>query len=194
VAYVSYAAIVTSQKSHVLSSTLKLSVLSTRTALFLPIYSTLMWLSLVVPDLYIGVQLPLAMFEAYSFFSFFAMVVTNLGGPQGCVDVMRSLNRQAYCNCCCPVEAGKFYLRVNNAIFHMLTTRVVVVFITVISNYLGSKVVTIIFSLVSLFLVANAFLSLVNFCKSLKPHYNMFLIVSVQTNTFTTFHQICLLL
>jgi hypothetical protein len=180
VAYVMYGFVIYAQKGHVTASTMKLSVLSSRTALFLPIYTFLMWLSLMVPDLYLGLQLPMAAFEAYSFFSFFAMVVTNLGGPQGCVDAMRSMKRLPYCSCCCPEDAGKFYLRVTSAIFHMLTTRVVIVFITVISGYVGAKVVTVIFSLVSLALVANAFISLVMFCKYLEcvpVHFNALLLM-----------------
>lgn len=168
IAYASYVGILFAQKAYLGTLTLKLSVLSTRTALFLPIYATIMWLSLVVPDIYLALQIPTALFEGYSFYCFFAMIVFNLGGPQGCVDVMRHLKTTPVCNTvcscnCCPEDAGFFYLRVNSALFHLQTTRCVIVFISVICSYVGLKAPATVLAFISLFFVANGFLSLVNF-------------------------------
>ena len=43
----------------------------TRTSQFLPIYATIMWLSVVAPDFYLPGQIPIAIAEGYSFFCFF---------------------------------------------------------------------------------------------------------------------------
>ena len=160
------------QKGSVGTLTLRLSVLSTRTALFLPIYSTIMWLSVLVPDLYLALQIPTALFEGYSFYCFFMMIVYNLGGPQAAIDVMRHLKSTPVCNTicscnCCPTDPGFFYLRVNSALFHLQTTRCVIVFVSVIFSYLNMKAAAAVLAFLSLFFVANGFLSLVNFCKYL---------------------------
>ena len=163
--------------------TLRISVLSCRTAVFLPAYSICMWFSLIIPSLYLPLQILVSVAEGYCFFSFFAMITSNLGGCQKTSYILTDLYRDgkrpliAYC---CPNNGPSFYHRVYNALWHFLNTRTVFVTITSILQMFvhyddsisdhGIKVLRVfayLFTLVAFLLLANGFSSLVFFYEML---------------------------
>jgi hypothetical protein len=147
--------------------TLRIQVLSTRLATFLPFYATVLFLCVVLPDAYLGLQIVIAIIEALSFYFFFSMIVANLGGPDNVIAEMDKLKATPYCCvCCCPATAEAYYNRLQWALFHFGTTRPVLVTLQAICGYKGLELGVAIFSLLSFCLVVNAFLSLVLFCKS----------------------------
>lgn len=153
-------------------TTLRIQVLSTRTAIFLPVYSIIIWMSLVVPVLYVPLEVPTALAEGYCFFCFFTMVVTNLGGPSETIAVMEETGRQPLCPCCCPTTSLGFFKRVQTALHHFLWTRSLVVFASVICTFVAHKsqsyhnvafLASLILTVLSLLLLVNGFGSLVMF-------------------------------
>lgn len=63
------------QYENISSKTYRVNVLLARTSLFLPAYAVCVWVSCMEPQLYEGFQVMFAVIEAYSFYSFFAMLV-----------------------------------------------------------------------------------------------------------------------
>jgi hypothetical protein len=68
----------------------RISVLSTRAALALPVYASVMLLALIYPHWFYALKVPVAFFEGYSFYCFFAMIIENLGGPNRAVKVLQA--------------------------------------------------------------------------------------------------------
>ncbi len=68
----------------------RLYVLSTRASLALPVYAAVMLLSLIYPLTFYALKVPVAFFEGYSFYCFFAMIIENLGGRNRAVKVSNS--------------------------------------------------------------------------------------------------------
>jgi len=153
-------------------STLRIQLLSTRTAIFLPVYSVIIWVSLVAPILYVPLEVPTALAEGYCFYCFFTMVVTNLGGPSETVAVMEETGRRPLCPCCCPSTPPRFYKRVQSGLFHMLWTRTAVVLASAVCTMVAHKsqtyhnpafLASLILTVCSLLLLINGFASLVLF-------------------------------
>lgn len=153
-------------------STQRIQILSTRTALFLPIYSVIIWVSLVAPVLYVPLQVPTALAEGYCFTCFFAMVVENLGGPDEAVAVMEESGRQPLVPCCCPPTPRLFFMRVQGSLFHFLWTRTVVVLVSVVCTFVSKHsqtyadpafVASLVLTVASFALLVNGFGSLVMF-------------------------------
>ena len=157
--------------------TLRIQVLSTRTAIFLPVYSLIIWLSLVFPVLYVPLEVPTALAEGYTFFCFFSMVVTNLGGSAETVSVIEETGYRPMCpSCCCPATALGFFKRVQSALFHCLVTRTVVVLTSVVCTFISHReqvyhnpafLASLVLTVLSLVLLVNGFVSLVVFYRLL---------------------------
>lgn len=81
ITFICYARVVTSQFRYLKEGTKRLQVLACRTALCIPIYAFIIFISLLAPAAYEGLQIPITLFEGYSFYCFFALLVNNLGGP-----------------------------------------------------------------------------------------------------------------
>ena len=154
------------------ASTARIQVLSTRTAIFLPVYSVIIWLSLVIPVLYVPLQVPTALAEGYCFYCFFAMVVQNLGGPNETIAVMEESGRKPLIACCCPPTPLLFFKRVQRALFHFLVTRTVVVLVSAICTFVSKRsqsyhdpafLISLILTIFSFALLINGFGSLVLF-------------------------------
>ena len=154
------------------SSTQRIQILSTRTALFLPIYSIIIWVSLVAPVLYVPLQVPTALAEGYCFTCFFAMVVENLGGPDETVAAMVESGRRPLIQCCCPATPRLFFQRVQGSLFHFLWTRTVVVLVSVVCTFVSKHsqtyadpafVASLVLTMASFALLINGFGSLVLF-------------------------------
>lgn len=118
----------------------KLSVYVVRLALFLPLYAFLIFIGLNVPHGLVALNIPIAMFEGYSFYCFFALIVTNMGGPASTVQFFKDSGKPLICcNSCCPEDHVQYYKKATWAMVHLIVTRVVVVTLAAISTYSGSK-------------------------------------------------------
>lgn len=148
----------------------RLQVLVTRTSLFLPIYSLLIYISYLVPAAYDGIQVPIAMSESYFFLCFFVLIVENLGGPLAAVKIISVASRPIFCPCCCPTNYGDFYIRVRNNLMGVFITRNLVVIAQAIASYFTSKiakVITVLLALISFVLVVRGFMSLAMFYENI---------------------------
>jgi hypothetical protein len=159
--------------------TLRISVLSCRSAIFLPTYSFIMWISLVIPSLYLPMQVPIAVAEGYCFYSFMAMISNNLGGATRVCKILDTefeKGKRPLCPCCCPTKGTVFYRRVYNALWNLIYTRTGFVILTIILQCVFTfspamaatpvrrlKIGAYFFTAISLILLGNGFLSLVMF-------------------------------
>lgn len=156
-----YTLIVWSQISGLTIETQRLTVLSTRTALFLPLYAVLMYISLCVPVLYVALTIPITMIEGYSFYCFFTMIVVNMGGPSATVDYMKQTGKDLACACCCPQQQPAFYKKATWALFHFFFTRSILVILSAICFYSGRKIGRVLYALFSLASAALLFYGLI---------------------------------
>jgi hypothetical protein len=190
---VAYYFILTESYKNARASTIATQINSSKTALFLPSYAFIMFLSLVVPDLFLPLQIPIALAEGFSFFCFFNMVVQYMGGPNMVVArLQRHLDAgkvpllSACCpgtgtkpssllSFCCPSTAIRFYMDVLRSLHHFIVTRTAFVFVTSIflmiikyaelttRQHSTLHVMAIIFQVISLGFLIKAFGSLVMF-------------------------------
>eukprot|EP01036_Dinobryon_divergens_P026833 gene26833-35525_t len=86
----------------------RLQILSIRCALCLPLYALCLYLSLFSPQLFFVFEVVITLLEGYFIYCFFALLVTNLGGPTGTISKLQS---------CCPSDAVDFYHRSERVIF-----------------------------------------------------------------------------
>jgi len=147
----------------------RLVIISTRLALFLPFYGILIYISLAIPVLYLAFEVPTAIIEGYSFYTFFVLMVVNLGGPNETVNYLNASNKPLLFYCCCPSDKKKFYQNACWNVFHFLFTRVVVVLLSVICSYAAlangnkiAKLLSVLFALVALIQLIYGVASVVN--------------------------------
>ena len=140
--------------------TYRVNVLIARTSFFLPSYAFFVWISLVEPQVFEGMQIAFTIIEAMSFYCFFAMIVANLGGASNAIKTMRAANKTPFCSCCCPGEPGAFYMRVYNSLWYMLWIRVPVITIATIGYYNELNSIYLLGTLVGLLILGNAFLKM----------------------------------
>jgi ABC-type antimicrobial peptide transport system permease subunit len=162
------------------NETNRLVIIATRLALFLPFYAILIFISIVIPVIYTAMEIPLALIEGYSFYAFFVLLVTNMGGPVETVNYLTKSDKKLLFYCCCPLDKKKFYGKATWNLFHFLFTRVIVVFLSVICTYADtkiSKLLAIIFSLVALVQLIYGVASVINLCES-KNKQTYFIILS----------------
>lgn len=96
---------------------------------------------------------------------FFAVLVANSGGPEGCLRAMIEQNRKACC--CCPSDPFKLYKRVQFAVFQFLVFRPIVVTIGAVFVYIDINAIFLVCKFVSVCQFVFGFGSLAIFCKSL---------------------------
>jgi hypothetical protein len=149
----------------------RLVVLGVRTSLFLPLYALFIFISLCAPNALAALNIPITIVEGYSFYCFYTMIVTNLGGPAKAVQAFKASGKElACCNSCCPSDHVVFYRRTTWALFHFLFTRSVLVILAAIAYYSGTKAgkaLYAIFSLASTVILAYALIHIILFCKFL---------------------------
>jgi hypothetical protein len=159
-----------------LQGTERLLVLNTRTALFLPLYAFFMFISLTSPETVAAMTVPIAIIEGYSFYCFFAMIVTNLHGPANAIAAFKDSGKElCCCNPCCPADHVKFYQKAVWALFHFIFTRTVVITIAAIAFYTHStagKTLYVALNVVGTVILFYALFHLVLFCKSSFPCYS----------------------
>jgi hypothetical protein len=170
VPFLAYAIVIYLQKGYADGTNYRLTVLSTRAAFFLPGYALLMWLSLVAPTAYSALTVVVNIVEGYSFYTFFSMIIYNMGGSAKSVEAMVKSDKDYFmCSCCFPTgDKALFFRRTAWWMFHMLFTRVgfsVLAAICFYSDTKAGKVFMIIFQLICFAIVAFMVFHLVNFCK-----------------------------
>jgi hypothetical protein len=112
-----------------------------------------------------AMEVPMALIEGYSFYTFFVLLVTNLGGPTETVNYLMKSEKKLLFYCCCPYDKKRFYTKATWNLFHFLFTRVIVVFLSVICFYADTKpakLVSVLLSLVALVQLIYGVLSVIN--------------------------------
>lgn len=118
----------------------RINVLNIRVALFLPFYALFMFIGCASPNALPAMNIFLALTESYSFYCFFVLLVTNLGGANQFVAAMKAANRElACCNSCCPKDMQGMYDGVCRALWHLIITRNILTVVAVIGNYSGTR-------------------------------------------------------
>jgi hypothetical protein len=147
----------------------RLVILNVRTALFLPLYSLFMFISLCEPRALAALNVLITIVEGYSFYAFYTLIVTNLGGPTKAVEAFKGTGKQlCCCNSWCPAEHVVFYKKTTWALFHLLFTRTGFMILSAIAFYSGStagKALYAILSLVSSVILIYALVHIILFCK-----------------------------
>jgi hypothetical protein len=170
---VSFAIIVGFQYKSLLVDTFRLQVLNTRTAFYLPFYGLIMFISLLIPEAYTALQIPITFFEGYSFYCFLAMIVFNMGGPSQTIAAMRVSGKSYFCcGACCPLELAAFYKKTTWAVFHLVFSRTVIsiiiagVFYTIGESKLGKMLLGLL-GVINVALVFYGVFHLVLLCKNI---------------------------
>lgn len=164
--FVTYYSIFRAQYLILQQKTLHLQILSTRAAILLPIYSTLMFISFITPPSYEPIQVVISIGEGYSLLCLFALIVENFGSPDACISKLESNDRQPFCWCLCySPSMPVFYASVSWALLHALFTRPILVLAAIVSLQLGLSLVFLVFNVLAALQIVYAFITLVNFCK-----------------------------
>ena len=180
VPFLAYAAVVFLQSRYADSTNYRQTVLSTRAAFFLPGYALFMWLSIMAPSSFTAMSVLINFVEGISFYTFFSMIIQNVGGSAQTVELMISSQKEYFlCSCCFPAnDKALFFRRTAWTMFHMLFTRVVLSIIGAICYYSGSnagKALFLVVQVVNAALVIMMVVHLVNFCKIyIYQHYGMY--------------------
>lgn len=95
--------------------------------------------------------------------TFFAVLVANSGGPDGCLRAMLAQDRKACC--CCPQDPLRLYKRVQLAVFQFLVFRPVVVIVGAVFFYLDMNPLFLVCKFVSVVMFVFGFGSLAIFCE-----------------------------
>lgn len=148
-------------KHYLKQSTLRLQIISVRLSMFLPAYAFWMWISLISPDVGVLLEFATAVTEAMSFWGFFALLVENFGGPDNTIVI---LSNSYHSPCfCCQSNHKAFYDRLHWALKYVLWLRCPLVVILIGFELVEQRAAIIILSLISVAILANAFVSLIIF-------------------------------
>lgn len=166
--------VVLSQYRYLDSSNYRQTVLSVRASLFLPLYSFLMWISVYEPSIFDGMTILINLVEGYSFYTFFSLVLFNLGGSDQAVDTLVRADKDYFvCTCCFPVDRIKFYRRTSWLLFHMLVTRVILSIGGAVASYSDApvaRVIALVIQVINAVIVLTMIVHVVNFCKYCAPY------------------------
>lgn len=169
VIWLAYGIIFYSQYKRMVAGTERLVVLTARTALFLPLYALFMLISLAKPDALAALEIPISFVEAYSFYSFFTLMVTNMGGPARAVEGFKNSGKELICcNDCMPKDHIQYYKKTVWALFHFMVTRNIIVIIATVAFYTGTsagKAVQALLSLVAAGILFYCLIHIILFCK-----------------------------
>lgn len=147
------------------------TVLSVRSAIFLPGYALLMWISIIEPETFYAMTVLINLVEGYSFYAFFSLLLFNFGGADATVDTMVKEGKDYFlCSCCFPTnDKVKFYSRTSWVMFHMLVTRVLLSIAGAVAYYSDTpigKVIALVIQVINAVIVLTMVVHVVNFCKS----------------------------
>lgn len=159
---VGYLIVFTFQYKNMTNETERLTILVTRTALFLPLYALCLLISVARPEALGALQIPIAFVEGYSFYCFLTVLVTNLGGPEKAVEALQG-RPLICCTSCCPTEPDKFYNKVVWAVFSFITWRPFVVILGTICDYAKGRIARLLYFLFTLLAFALLVRSILHF-------------------------------
>jgi len=173
IVWLMYGAIIYYQYRYLSNESIRLQVLSTRSAVCLPMYSTFYYISLIFPHSFDFLEIGITFTEGVVLSTFFALIVVNIGGPTKTVHAMEEINDKLVCTkrccaCCCPENRAQFYKKSVWRLFHCVCTRTLLTTASAIASLFHtriSKVLTLLFSATSMVLLMYAVISLVNFCE-----------------------------
>lgn len=160
------------QHENCTTKTYRVNVLLARTSLFLPAYAVCVCVSCMQPQMYEGFQIAFALIEAYSFYSFFAMLVSNMGGPNAALRTMQGHAQVPFCVSCCPTEPSAFYNKVHTSLWYMMFVRVPIIIVATIGSYKHLQALYGIATFLSLFVIGYAIACLISFYEN-NFHLNM---------------------
>jgi hypothetical protein len=103
-------------------------------------------------------------FTGFSFYSFFALVVENLGGGDCTVEEMKAANKPP-CGCFNGVDYAGFYGRTRKALFQFLFIRPLVELATAIFEYTDNHSLFLICTFIAVVQFVFGFAYLVSFCE-----------------------------
>jgi hypothetical protein len=121
-----------------------------------------MLLSLLYPRIFYALKIPVAFFEGYSFYCFFALIVENLGGPNRTVKLLINKEKDLCCHCLCPANKEKFYLRTLSSEWHFVFTRTAIVFISTVFYYFEMKKIFLLLQIFAFLILSNGIMSILN--------------------------------
>jgi len=143
--------------------TYRINVLTARTSLFLPLYAIYLWISVLDPYTNEALEPFYAVVEGYSFYSMFALLVTNLGGPRATVIILRKHpDRHTFCPCY-PHDSQMLYNTVLSAMRYMFFGRVLLVIVATVCTYSDLQSLYLIVTAASLGVLIYGVLSIINF-------------------------------
>jgi len=171
IVFLLYGAIIYYQYGYLSNKSMRLQVLSTRSAACLPIYSILLYISLLYPHNYEFLQIGITFTEGVTLSTFFALIVVNIGGPSKTVQAMEERDDKLVCTkrlcaCCCPENRFIFYKKSVWRLFHCVCTRTLLTTASAITSLFPSslaQILTLLFSAASMVLLIYAVASLINF-------------------------------
>jgi hypothetical protein len=173
---VAYLSIINVQWRNMVPANARLTVLSVRSAVFMPLYAMFIYISLIEPQAFVGLLIPITVVEGYVFYTFAVLVVTNLGGAEATVQLLKDKDDIPLKSCgSCPCykshseDPKKFYETMTWGVFHFFFTRTFLTFLAVVSFYSGTVAGYAffkIFSILSAAVLVYAILTFILFCKS----------------------------
>lgn len=168
------------------------TILSARAALFLPGYAFLLWISVVAPRSFYAMTVLINLVEGYSFYTFFSLLLFNLGGSDQAVDTLVNSDKPYFLfSCCFPAQDKvKFYRRTAWGLFHMLFTRVILSIIGAIAFYSGStagQALALVIQVINAVLVVAMIVHVLNFCKykHTRMHFRIIVVKLTSSHPFT---------
>lgn len=158
--------ILRAQGNQLTEKTFRVQVLIVRTGLFLPAYAWILFITLLTPNSFAGLEVLISAAEAYSLYCFFAMIIANMGGPLAAVEYVKKQAKEPLC-VCCPSDPATFYRACVSAMWQVLVVRVLVVFIGAMATYGGQDTVQMVTQFVAIAFLVRAVMSCVFFYESL---------------------------
>jgi len=175
VPFLAYAIVVRLQWGYAENAIYRQTVLSTRAAFFLPGYAFFMWISILAPKSFTALSVLINLVEGYSFYTFFSMIIYNLGGTAETVDTMEKSGKDYFlCSFCFPTGNKALFFRRNAwCMFHMLFTRVGLSILGAIAYYTGTQAgrsVAVVIQVVCAVIVVTMVFHLINLYEMVYSH------------------------
>jgi hypothetical protein len=166
----------------------RMAVLSLRAAAVIPGFAICYWLSLLIPEIYAGMQLPEAFLQAYCVFCFFALIAFYVGGPTKCVEVFRT-SSHTFPDClfgCMNRTPERCYYHAYLAVWQFMFIRPFVVVAVIVAFYADQNSLSLLLSAITTAQAAWGVGGLVKFyhvlyeyCKGLNMTKKIFVVKTI---------------
>lgn len=151
------------QVSKLEPTTARLQILAVRAAFCLPFYGLFIWLCVVEPRGYTIFIIFITFVEGFAFYNYASLIVTDCGGANRFVELLKGSGRSLLCcGCCCPKDFVVYYKRTTWAIWHFWWTRTVLSVLTCICSFASSpagKALAVVFSVMGAVIAVFAIVS-----------------------------------